>query len=69
MAKFEWQKPAIDATIAIGGGSLVKTYLIDGVAAISNLLTAVPADVMGIDVKLLIAGVAALVVAKNYLMK
>ena len=68
MNKIEWQKPAIDAAIVIVGGTLLKTYFIDKFAAIGNLLANVPV-VMGIDTKLLIAGIVALIVAKNYILR
>jgi len=67
--KIEWQKPAIDAAIAIGGGTLVKTFVINKFAMISGLFAKLPMNLMGIDVQLLVAGAVVLIVVKNYIMK
>lgn len=67
MKKIEWKQPAIDAVVAIGGGTIVKSFVIDKVAMIGNLFAKITFDLMGIDIKLLAAGIAAMVVYKTYM--
>jgi hypothetical protein len=68
MAKLKIQDPAIDATVAIGGGTLLAN-LVGQVPMVADLLANLPADLAGIDVQLWVLGATALVVYKNYIMK
>lgn len=65
--KIEWQQPAIDATVAIGGGTLLNKLVIGNISFLADLLAKVPADLMGIDVKLWILGAVALIAYKSFM--
>jgi len=67
MAKINYQGPAMDAVVAIGGGSLINQYLVQGVEAVGKLVANLPADLMGISVPLLISGAAAMIAYKNWM--
>lgn len=67
MAKINWKTPAIDAAIAIAGGTFVKGWLM-GVSTVQGLLAKLP-SFGGIDTQLVVVGAAVLVVVKSYFMK
>ena len=67
MAKIKWQEPAIDAAVAIGGGSLINKYLVQGVEAVAKLAANLPQELADISIPLLLSGAVAMIVYKNYM--
>lgn len=67
--KIKIQGPVIDASVAIAGAGLLDQFVVANVPQIGTLLANLPADVMGISVKMVILGAVSLVVFKNWIMK
>jgi len=61
--KIEWQQPAIDAAIVVGGGAILQTQVVSRVAQLQSLLGNLP-DVMGISLQTVVLGAVALIAVK-----
>lgn len=59
MAKINWTDTALTATIAVGGGFLLNTY-VGTMDFVANLIGKLPADLAGIDTAVLVFGIVAL---------
>lgn len=64
--KIDWQNGAIDAAIAVGGGTIIVDMLLPKIPMVGDLVAKLPADVMGISVPVLIAGAVALIAYRYF---
>jgi len=63
--KIKWDV-GMDGAIAVAGASILDQYVVQNVQAIADMLANLPADMMGISVKAVLLGAAALITYKTF---